>query len=85
MADSKAPAKKAEEKKAKPAESKTTVQITLSDVHSDVLDCLRAGTSRHDYVQALVNSHLEAANPVGSLAVDDDLPGNERATPVFRV
>jgi hypothetical protein len=38
-------------------------------------------------VQAIVDRHLEAANPHGSFTPEDDLPGNEREvkSPSFRV
>lgn len=62
----------------KKGDSKTSVQVSLDDVQLDVLDNLRDATSRHDYVQAVVNRHLEAANPNASFQPDDDLPGNER-------
>jgi hypothetical protein len=67
--------------------SKTSVQVSLDQVQSDVLDNLRAASSRHDYLQAIVNRHLEAANPVATFQEDDDLPGNEREVrnPNFRV
>lgn len=67
--------------------SKTTVQVSLDKVQTDVLDNLRDATSRHDYLQALVNGHLDGANPNTVFVEDDDLPGNERQLkqPVFRV
>lgn len=58
--------------------SKTTVQVSLDTVQTDVLDNLRDATSRHDYLQTLVNAYLDRANPNTVFVEDDDLPGNER-------
>lgn len=58
--------------------SKTSVQVSLDQVQTDILDNLRDATTRHDYVQRLVGRHLDAANPNAVFQEDDDLPGNER-------
>lgn len=75
------------DKPAKKKSDKAQVQVTLDVVEQQVLDNLRGASSRHEYLQAIVGRHLEAANPVASFQEEDDLPGNEREVkrPNFRV
>lgn len=54
------------------------VNVSLDKVQEETLDSLRGHVSRHDYLQRLVNVHLEAANPNATHVEDQDLPGNER-------
>jgi hypothetical protein len=67
--------------------SKASVQVSLDKVQADVLDNLREASSRHEYLQAVVTAHLNAANPNAVFVEDDDLPGNERQlkNPVARI
>ncbi len=76
---------KAEKKAAPKKDSKTSVQVSLDKTQEGILDNLRDATSRHDYVQALIDAHLAAANPNGIFLPDDDLPGNERQVKNFHV